>query len=306
VWLVVVPLVAAVACGSDDTDDEDRLSVDASVEFAEEAEPVALAEGLDGGLLVGERRTGVVRRVRADESLSDPVVRVDVAGAADDQRGLLGLVSDGEQLYASWTRAADGRLVVAELTGGIERLVWEGPTSSDRANGGHLSLLTDGRLVIGVGDLLEPDLVDDPAAPNGKILALDPGGSADQIPAVLSGGWNNPYAFVVTRDGALWVADNAPGDSPERLGRGDRPRERAELPGRRAPAALVELADGRLGLCGYLDGDLVPIEIDPRNPRAAPDVGEPIASGCNTGALRLRDGRIAVSDGETVRTLVAG
>ena len=314
-WLLGLGLLIAVttavgACGGDDSGTDDSgaddsggglgFEVEATVEFDAGAEPVALAALADGGLVVGERRTGRVRMVtRQGDLVAEPVARVAVVAGADDQRGLLGLAVDGERIYGAWTRAADGRIVVGELTGGAERLVWEGPPSSELANGGHVAFLPDGRLVVGIGDLQEPDRVDDPDAPNGKLLGLDPAGPPDQRPGVLSGGWNNPFAFVVTGEGAVWVADNAPGDDPERIGRGDRPAERARLPGMRAPAALVELGPGRLGLCGYLDGRLTDVDIG----GGEPEVGDRSTTGCRTGAVGLGGGRVAVSDGERVRIL---
>lgn len=279
------------------------MRVEATVAFQPGSEPAALAPLGDGGFVVGERRTGRVRIVTADGELeAEPLARVETEASEDDQRGLLGLTVDGDRVFAAWTRATDGRLVVAEITGLGERLVWAGPRSSDLANGGHLDVLPDGRLVVGVGDLQQPGLVEDPDTPNGKLLVLDPAGPPGQRPHTLSGGWNNPFAFVVTSDGAVWVADNAPGDDPERIGRGDvqaGPTEPAVLPGRRAPAALVEMGPGRLGLCGYLDGELTVVDVGRDRPR----VGDRLGTGCRTGAIALADGRLAVSDGEQVRIL---
>ncbi len=303
--LVLVGALTVASCG----DGGDRrsngasvLRVEATVQFQPGTEPVALAPRDDGGLLVGERRTGRVRRVTAAGDLEpQPVAEVSVAADDDDQRGLVGLAVDGDRVYAAWTRASDGRLVVAEVTGGRERPVWTGPRSRELANGGHLAVLRDGRLVVGVGDLQRPELVDDPNAPNGKLLALDPAAPPGQRPEPLSSGWNNPFAFVVTSAGAIWVADNAPGEDPERIGRGDPAAAGGEptaLPGRRAPAALIELAPGRLGLCGYLDGELTVVQIG-----GEPRLGERLATGCRTGAALLADQRLAVSDGERIRIL---
>jgi hypothetical protein len=301
--LVFVATLAVAGCGGGGSPDDVRLSVETSVRFEPGTEPAALAPLPDGGLVVGERRTGRVRVLSADGNLEpEALARVAVAASEDDQRGLLGLAVAGDRVFAAWTRAADGRLVVAEVSRDAERLVWAGPQSSDLANGGHLAFLPDGRLVVGVGDLQHPGLVDDPAAPNGKLLALDPTGPPSQRPEPLSGGWNNPFAFVVTAGGDLWVADNAPGDDLERIGRGDRQARGSEpmaLPGRRAPAALVEFPPGHLGLCGYLDGELTAVEVDGREPRP----GDRLATGCRTGAAVLTDGRLAVSDGEQVRIL---
>jgi len=295
----VAALAATAGCGSDrSSDDGIRLTVEATVDFAPQAEPVALAPRPEGGLLVGERRTGAIRRISARGDLSEPIIEVDVQAGPDDQRGLLGLAVADDRIYGAWTRRADGRIVVAEITHGTERLVWEGPTSSDRANGGHLAVLPDGRLLIGIGDLEDPDRASDPDTPAGKLLAVDPAGPPDQQPVPLTEDWNNPFAFVVTRDGAIWVADNAPGDEPERIGRGDRRSARTPLPGSRAPSALVQIGSDRLGLCGYLDGDLHIVELD-----GEPRLGDAVARGCRTGATILTDGRLAVSDGERVHIL---
>jgi hypothetical protein len=299
----VAAVALAAGCGGNGSDNRGSgisFAVETTVDFAPDAEPVALAALADGGLLVGERRTGTIRRIRADGDLSAPILQVDVQAGTDDQRGLLGLAVTDERSYASWTRASDGRIVVAEVTGGRERVVWEGPASSDLANGGHLAVLPDGRLVIGIGDLLHPDPGGDPQAVAGKLLALDPAGPPDQEPATLSEGWNNPFAFVVTGDGALWVADNAPGDDPETIGRGDRTSRRTALPGARAPSALVEIDPDHLGVCGYLDGELHIVELSDDQPDIDDDAA---AMGCRTGAIALGDGRFAISDGERVRIL---
>lgn len=298
-----VVLIAA-ACGGDDSEESPatgaELDVERTIELEPGGEPVALAVDEDGNLVVGERLTGRVRVV-ADGELAEPIAEVAVQADADDQRGLLGLAVDGERIYGAWTRAGDSRIVVGELTDGGERLVWEGPPSADRANGGHLAVLPDGLLVVGIGDLLDPAGSEDPDAPNGKLLTLDPDGPSNQEPNVLSSGWNNPFAFTVTPDGAIWVADNSPGDAPERIGRGDLPdAERTALPGKRAPSALVLLESGKLGLCGYLDGELTVVDAN----QGEPQLGESVATGCRTGAIALGNGRLAVSDGEQVHILL--
>lgn len=289
----------AGACGASDGADPQAVLV-ATIEVDAGAEPAALAVLGDGRLIIGERRTGRVVAV----DVSAPETRTVLATVAVDpdaagQRGLLGVAvgGDGDDVYAAWTRATDDRIVVAQIAPGDERLIWEGPAAADLANGGHLELDGDGAILVGIGDIQEPDRVDDPNAPNGKLLALDPDGAADQRPAVRSGGWNNPFAFAVTARGEVWVADNAPGELPERLGRGDADEPLVELEGRRAPSALVELGDDRLGLCGFLDGDLVGVDLED-----GPTVGDVLLEDvCRTGAVALGAGMIGVSDGELVR-----
>ena len=262
--------------------------------------PVALLAEADGSLLYAERLTGDVHRLDADGSLvGPPVAHVDVVGAETDQRGLLGLTrASGGGLYAAWVRASDSRLVVGRIDAPAPELVWEGPISFDLANGGHLATAPDGRLVIGIGDLQQDrELANDRNVPNRKMLSLDPSGSADQTPDILSTGWNNPFAFTYDDSGVLWVADNTPGDQPERIGRGDRPAGEAtdldtEADGEAAPSALVALGGGRLGRCGFLAGRVDVVDVSGEAPRIT-DTG--LAEPCRTGAAVLSDGRIVTA-----------
>lgn len=292
-----VVLATGAACGDGD---EGPVEVIARLGFDQDAGPVALAVLGDRRLLVGERLTGAVRVVEDRRSgwrlHRQPLAVVDVAGSTVGQRGLLGLAVIGERVFAAWTRPGDRRIVVGQLSP-ERRTVWEGPVSSRLANGGHLEVTDDGRLLIGVGDLQKPALVADPTTPNGKLLILDPDRPPDQTPAVLGHGWNNPFAFTVTVDGLVWVADNSPRNIPERIGRGESASQAIDLPGKRAPAALVELDPGRLGLCGFLDGRLVEVDVS----AARPEVGDVLLDqGCRTGAVRIGGRRLAVSDGERV------
>jgi hypothetical protein len=303
--LAVGGLLALDGCGddggpaspSDPATPPPSTLVPSELFVADAAFPAALVAAPDGGLLYGERLTGRILSVDATGGrAAEPVASVAVTGTEGDQRGLLGLVSDDEgRLYASFTRAEDGRLVVAQVAPGPERLVWEGPVSADRANGGHLEL-HEGRLLVGVGDLLDPDAVADPATPNGKLLLLDPDAAADQVPVVLAGGWNNPFAFTHTPDGALWVADNT-GGGRERLARvaDDGEVVVTELGGgaeQRVPAGMVALDGERLGLCGYLSGVLEEVAVV--DGRAEP-TGRVLTAPCRIGVLRLSDGRVVVA-----------
>lgn len=250
----------------------------------------------DGGLLVAERETGRLLVIDA-AGRQEELARVDVV-ADPGQRGLLGVVSDGTTTYASFTRSGDGRLVVAQVAPGEERLVWRGPTSADAANGGRLALTDDG-LVIGIGDLTDPELVDEPDTPNGKLLLLDPMGRPDQEATVVSTGWNNPFAFTEAPDGSLRVADNAPGDVPERLARGDTPRpsEVVELEGTSAPSGVI--SDGEdLLVCGYVSQEL-------RRYRPGSRDHEVVSSGCRFDVDRLADGRLALADDDGVVVIEA-
>lgn len=248
----------------------------------------------DGGLVYGERTTG--RILNPD---GDVLARVKVS--SNGQRGLLGLAVDQDgTIFASWTRP-DRRLVVAAVAPDYERLVWLGPRSTDLATGGHIAFDPDGTLVIGIGDLEDPGAVSDPAAPNGKLLRLDPLGRAGQRPKTISYGWNNPYAFDFTSDGDLWLADNAPGDDRERLLRADPTGPQTWLPDRTAPSGLAIVDDDALVVCGYRTQLLLRFRIAAN--RSAIRDGPPLARDCRLGVVRLEDGRLAYSTGSSIRFL---
>ena len=226
---------------------------------------------------------------------------VDVGDAPKGQRGLLGLVARrGPPLRGLDPRVPTVDVVVGQVAPGSERLVWTGPKLGPIwPTAATWRSTRKGRILIGIGDLLNPKRIDDADAVNGKILALDPDGQPSQEPRVLSAGWNNPYAFTVLANGDVWVADNSPGGQPERLGRGDGQGDRRDLPGERAPSALLALGPDRLGLCGYLDSKLVEVDVS-----ATPTLGDTLAKGsCRTGAAALGRGRVAVTDGKQVRIL---
>ncbi len=258
------------------------------------APAAALAPLPHGGLLVGALRGGSLQRLAADGTRTTPRLRVP-AVATQGQRGLLSLLADGRRVYASWV-ARDGRLLVGRLRSTrAPRIVWRGPATATLANGGHLALAPDGRIVVGIGDRQSP------RGAVGQLLSLAPDGPPSQRPRVLSRGWSNPFAFAFTPDRRLWVADNAPGPHPERLARGDegRPRELTVLPPETAPAGLAALPDGDLVLCGFRSGRL-----DRYRSRAGRWMRiATLASDCRYGVVRLRDGRLAYAADDGVRSV---
>jgi hypothetical protein len=296
--VAVAALLMTAACsdGGDGSSDG-RAAPTPDVLVAAE-DPVALAPLPDGGLRYGERLTGRVLEV--DAAGDDPAQVATVEVATDGQRGLVGLaVDDQDRTFASWVRP-DGRLVVGQVAPGPERPVWIGPVTEDRANGGRIELLPDGSLVVGIGDLLDPDAVGDPTTPNGKLLVLDPEGPPDQGPEVLSGGWNNPFAFDVGPGGAVWVADNEPGSSEERLTRGDVERAVTLLPEQTAPSGLVVVDADTLLVCGYVSGELTRWEVDEDG---SARLDGALADDCRLGVTRLSDGRVVYATEEALRVL---
>jgi len=254
-----------------------------------------------------DRRAGTIRSVDVsgdDLSLDDVVTLTSIEVATDgEQRGLLGhTVIDGVR-YAAWTEPDTDHLVVGALgdiggKGGapatVDRIVWDAGGTAGGAVGGHLAATADGNLVLGIGQLTDWAK----GHGSGAMLLLDPAGPPDQSPTVLSDGYINPFAFAVVGD-QLWVADNAVGDDTERIGAIDLDtpnvgRDDLDATGAdpRAPSAVVELPDGTIAVCGYLDGGLRRWSVDP--PRSGDSLGP-----CLTGAAVLADGTIvtATADG---------
>lgn len=218
---------------------------------------VSLAPGSDGSLLWAERASG--RIMRWVDGTTAEVATVEVS--TEGQRGLLGVAEVDGRVYAAWSDP-DERMTVAEVAPD-RRVVWDGFDTKKGANGGRLLATADGQLLFGVGTLLNSSLVPDSTTINGKLLLLDPLGSPDQAPVVVSGGWNNPFAFAYAGS-RLWVADNHPSEGEERLtwglveseaeGESTTPPVTAPpvtvLPADSAPTGLASI-DGRLYVCGY-------------------------------------------------------
>ena len=298
--------------------------------IAQADHPVALTLANDDTLIYAERLTGRVMRLDLDRTAEPTMVGQVEVDSSGEQRGLIGLAIINDHVYGTWTRPGDLRLVVGEIAVPV-RVVWEGPVSATKADSGHLAVL-DGRLVVGLGELVKDSEL------AGTLVSLDPAGGPDQVPTVLSHGWHNPFAFAVEEQGRIWVADNAPDGVAERLGRGDIDGQVSEFAGvpQRAPSALVVFADGRLGVCGYLDGEMRRYSASTTSDGSiASGVASAVAStsgggttsgvaavsvgttltveregtvvkaGCRTGAVVRPNGDVIVAD-DTTLTLVAG
>ncbi len=263
------------------------------------AAPVAPVALPGGDFLYAERTTGRVLQVT--DGAAHVVATVPDRLRTDGQRGLLGLAvrstGAGIEIFGAWTRMSDGRLVVGRLDDVEAPAVWEGPVSTDLANGGTLVFRGD-ELLIGVGELQDPAAALDPTTANGKVLALDPAGPPDQTPTVVRGGWHNPFALTVA-GGDVWVVDNAPGSEPERLARiaPDGSASVVDLTGKRAPSSLAVLPDGDLALCGYVSQVVERIPVPDRG--VAPPDGE-IGPPCATGVAVLPDGSMVTTTADAI------
>lgn len=253
-------------------------------------EAVTIAAHPDGGFLWAT----LDGEVRDDQG--ERVATVDAE--TDGQRGLLGLAIDDEgRVFASYTDTTFD-LVVVELADGEERLVWRGPTTVQGGNGGRMIIDGD-ELILGIGLLDDRTGQADPGSIVGKIIAIDSDAAPDeQRPRILSGPWNNPFAFDTTSGGELWVADNHPRDGDERLARGDLgmdPEVALVLPPDSAPSGLAA-ADDALYVCSYNDLTLIRYElVDGR-----PGTTDQIADDCVLDVTLLADGDLAYSTGSSI------
>lgn len=296
---LVVGFLALTACADDTADFEVAVTIDDALP----GDVIALrANGHSVEYL--SRRSGEIRSTNITDATTETLAVIDVS-TDGEQRGLLGhTVIDGRR-FAAWTEPDTLDLVVGEVTSGsVDRIIWSGTGTQSKAIGGHLDN-RQGKIVLGIGSLT--DWAKDHGS--GAIVTLDPNGDADQKPTVLSDGWNNPFAFAVLDDGTIWVADNAPDGSDLPVAERDAERIATtatagpsilEPPPQRAPSAIVELPDGRLGVCGFLDNEMRAYSLtDDGQITRAGTIGP-----CLTGAAVLDDGTIITASTSDTGTSV--
>ena len=189
---------------------------------------------------------------------------------------------------------------MSQILPGSERRVWDGPLTVQGGNGGRL-IASDGELILGVGLLNDRPGQADPTSISGKLVSLDPDAEADEQATILSGPWNNPFAFDRTPDGALWVADNHPQNGDERLARGDEgfdPVPALILPNDSAPSGLAATNDS-LYVCGYNSRKIDRYVLDD----GVPVFSETVAQDCVLDVEVLSDGSLVYSTGAAIRSL---
>ncbi len=282
-------LLAALALATASCTADDPRTVPRTIA----AEAVTIAADGDGSFLWANLG-GDVR----DEAGS-LVATVEVS--SEGQRGLLGLTrsTDG-RVFVAYTDPGE-QMIVAEVGGaGDDRVVWEGPQTVGGGNGGRLVSHPDGHLILGLGLLGDRSLQADPDAVVGKLISLDPDGPPDQQPTIISGPWNNPFAFDVGPDGAIWVADNHPRDGDEVLARGDLgldPDPTFVFPADSAPTGLTIIDSTTLVVCNFNTRRLMVLRVDAAEP------ADDLAADCRLDVARLSDGSIAYSTGDAIRVL---
>jgi glucose/arabinose dehydrogenase len=189
--------------------------------------PTNLAWSPDGRLFFTEKDTGNVRIVQDGRLLPRPFLHLDVSPGGET--GLLGIALAPDfptvpWVYLYFSSAADQRNELVRVAadgnraGPVQHLLDLLPLQGIH-NGGDLAFGTDGTLFVTVGEAGEASRAQDPASLGGKVLRLNPDGSAatDPLPGpAYSMGLRNSFGICVDpATGDLWETENGPTSDDE-------------------------------------------------------------------------------------------
>jgi glucose/arabinose dehydrogenase len=172
----------------------------------------------DGSLLVTERDTAIIKRVRAGFATSlngpgaDSLRSMVNAGGEGGLLGIAVLPGEPSYLYAYVTREMDNAVVRMELHDdllGLPTVIVEGIPAASNHNGGRIAFGPDGYLYVATGDAGRTESAPDTSSRAGKILrVIADGGENDgaAAPDNPSGNrvWTSGHRNV---QGLAWVAD---------------------------------------------------------------------------------------------------
>lgn len=198
--------------------------------------PVGLSLAPDGRVFFNERLTGKIRIINPQWQLV-PTEFCQIAIATSGEQGLLGLTLDPEfatnhfvYVYHSASGPLRNRVVrYTEASGSCtqETIILDHLPASTNHNGGIVQFGPDGKLYVVIGDAENTANSQSLTTLAGKILRLNPDGSAPSdnpffsnpsanAQKVFSLGHRNSYGFTFhPHTGHLWETENGPGDSDE-------------------------------------------------------------------------------------------
>lgn len=172
--------------------------------------------GRDGDALVAERTTGRIVRIARPGGRKRVVMRIPGVDTGAGEGGLLGLAvsptySRDRLVYAYFTSSRDNRIVRFRL-GGRVRPILTGLRRGFNHNGGRLEFGPDGKLYASVGDAGVASLAPSRGSLNGKILRLEPNGSAPSDnpfrgSRIFSLGHRNVQGLAFDRGRRLWAPE---------------------------------------------------------------------------------------------------
>ena len=198
--------------------------------------PVGLSLDPDGRIFYNERLTGAIRIINPGWQLAPNACAL-ISVSAGGEQGLLGLTLDpnfssNHYVYVYYTApgATMNRVVRYTESGGV---CMNGTTILDNLpvngnhNGGIIKFGPDGKLYVVIGDTEVPSNAQDITSLAGKILRVNPDGSAPpnnpfisnsnpNAKKVFSFGHRNSFGFTFhPSNGNLWESENGPNDNDE-------------------------------------------------------------------------------------------
>ena len=198
--------------------------------------PVGLALAPDGRVFFNERLTGTIRIINQQWQLvNTPFCQISVATSGE--QGLLGLTLDpnfaqNHFVYVYYTVAGATMNRVARYTDSSgqcaqETVILDNLPVNSFHNGGIIQFGPDGKLYVVIGDAGNPANSQNVTSLAGKILRVNPDGTAPSdnpffsnananAKKVFSFGHRNSYGFTFHgHTGHLWETENGPNDSDE-------------------------------------------------------------------------------------------
>ena len=198
--------------------------------------PVGLSLAPDGRVFFNERLTGKIRIINQQWQLV-PTEFCQIAIATSGEQGLLGLTLDPDfstnhfvYVYHSASGPLRNRVVRYTESGGSctnQQIILDNLPASTNHNGGIIQFGPDGKLYVVIGDAENTANAQNVTSLAGKVLRVNPDGSAPSdnpffsnpnanAQKVFSLGHRNSYGFTFhPHTGHLWGTENGPGDNDE-------------------------------------------------------------------------------------------
>ncbi|MEO8422292.1 MAG: PQQ-dependent sugar dehydrogenase [Actinomycetota bacterium] len=184
----------------------------------------------DGRLFFAEKDSGDIRVIEDGRLLPDPFAHIDVLSSAE--QGLLGIALDPNFDAEPWVYVyySDpvarinrlGRFRADDDSRELQPLLDALTTEHGYHNGGDIAFGGDGKLFVSVGEVHEGERAQNPNDIGGKILRLNPGGTAPSDnpfgvgnPAYSMGHRNSFGLCFDPSNGDLWETENGPGSDDE-------------------------------------------------------------------------------------------